>query len=152
MINKLMTGCHNIHEQCTSLTCEVLYAVFEQEALRIPQYMRHGTVHGDVPGQEEENQSEHVHPVCKHNRDINNRRLARTVTTEAGMVASGIRYHHTTPCYCSHNTHWHGLPLSSAVMIAGPTRAKDSSNIEYTLTGMVGARAAFGAAPTSRNM
>jgi hypothetical protein len=43
-------------------------------------------------------------------------------------------------------------PLSSAVMIAGPTRAKDSSNIEYTLTGMVGARAAFGAAPTSRNM
>jgi hypothetical protein len=37
-------------------------------------------------------------------------------------------------------------------MIAGPTRAKDSSNIEYTLTGMVGARAAFGAAPTSRNM
>jgi hypothetical protein len=44
------------------------------------------------------------------------------------------------------------LPLSSAVMIAGPTREKDSSNIEYTLTGMVGARAAFGAAPTSRNM
>jgi hypothetical protein len=37
-------------------------------------------------------------------------------------------------------------------MIAGPTREKDSSNIEYTLTGMVGARAAFGAAPTSRNM
>jgi hypothetical protein len=60
----MMTNTNSI-----SPTCEVLYIVFEQEALRVPQHMRHGAVHGDVPGQEEEYQPEHVHSVCKHIRE-----------------------------------------------------------------------------------